>query len=52
MSGKVFEQVGGLYPRRSVFNLSYSKKFDCDMGQLIPIMAEEVVPGDKFSIGN
>ncbi|MBA7535563.1 hypothetical protein ES705_27821 [subsurface metagenome] len=39
-------------PGRSVFNLSYEKKFTCDMGQLIPIMCDEVVPGDIFSIGN
>ena len=28
------------------------KTFTCDMGQLIPIMADEMVPGDVFKIGN
>lgn len=49
---KVFNQVGSLRPGRSVFDLSYEKKFTCDMGQLIPIMCDEMVPGDTFTIGN
>ena len=51
MSG-VFNTVQPARPGRSVFNLSYEKKFTCDMGQLIPIMCDEVVPGDKWKIGN
>ena len=51
MSG-VFQQTAPARPGRSVFNLSYNKKFTCDMGQLIPIMCDEVVPGDVFKIGN
>ena len=48
----VFSEVGGLHPRRSVFDLSYEKKLTCDMAQLIPVMCDEVVPGDFFEIGN
>lgn len=48
----VFSRVGRLQPGRSVFNLSYEKKFTCDMGQLIPVMCDEVVPGDYWKIGN
>lgn len=48
---KVFNNVGNLHPGRSVFDLSYRKKMTCDMGQLIPIMCDEMVPGDNFSIG-
>ena len=51
MSG-VFQSVRSASPGRSVFNLSYEKKFTCDMGQLIPVMCDEMVPGDKFNIGN
>lgn len=47
----VYEAVPALRPRRSAFNLSYSKSFSCDLGQLIPVMCDEVVPGDKFQIG-
>lgn len=50
--GKVYRNVGGLNPGRSVFDLSYEKKFTCDMGQLIPVMCDEVVPGDLIKIGN
>lgn len=47
----VYEGVLALRPRRSAFNLSYSKSFSCDLGQLIPVMCDEVVPGDTFTIG-
>lgn len=49
---KTFSMTSGLRPGRSVFDLSYEKKFTCDMGQLIPILCEEMVPGDFFTIGN
>lgn len=49
---KFANKVGGLKPGRSFFNLSYTKKFNCDMGKLIPVMCDEVVPGDVVKIGN
>lgn len=49
---KIFNRTGSLIPGRSMFNLSYEKKFTCDMGQLIPILCDEMVPGDFFKIGN
>ena len=49
---KIFQRVGAVKPRKSAFNLSYEKKFTCDFGQLIPVMCDEVVPGDFFKIGN
>ena len=52
MGAGVFQRVQTARPGRSVFNLSYEKKFTCDMGQLIPILCDEMVPGDKFKIGN
>ena len=48
---KVFQSIRGANPRYSAFDLSYSKQFNCDMGQLIPIMFEECIPGDRFTIG-
>lgn len=47
-----FTQIKALRPGRSVFNLNYEKKFDCDMGKLIPVACEEMVPGDTFKISN
>lgn len=52
MSRKIFQRTGGLIPGRTLFNLSYEKKFTCDMAQLIPVMCDEVVPGDFFEMGN
>ena len=52
MSNIVFKRVAGLHPGMSVFDLSYTKLLTCDMGQLIPVMCDEVVPGDIFKIGN
>lgn len=45
-------KVRALKPPKSVFNLSYEKKFDFDFGQLIPVCCEEMVPGDTFKVGN
>lgn len=39
-------------PKRSVFNLSYTKKFTADMGLNYPVMCDELVPGDVFNISN
>lgn len=47
-----FTRVAGIHPGRSFFNLSYSKKFNGDMGKIYPIMCDEVVPGDVWKIGN
>lgn len=51
-STRQFQKVGALHPARSLFDLSYNKKFTCDMGQLIPVLCDEVVPGDYWKIGN
>lgn len=51
-STKQFRKVGAYNPPRSLFDLSYNKKFTCDMGQLIPVLCDEVVPGDYWKIGN
>lgn len=47
----IYEGVLALKPRRSAFNLSYSKAFTCDLGQLIPVACDEMVPGDTFVMG-
>ena len=49
---KVNKRVLMQGPPRSRFDLSHEKKFDCDMGQIIPVMCDEVVPGDVFTVGN
>ncbi len=47
----IFSEVRGNDVGRSVFNLSHTKRFTCDMGQLIPALFLECVPGDTFKIG-
>lgn len=47
-----FKSVVLTNPGRSVFNLSHYKLLTCDLGELIPVLCEEVVPGDVFHIGN
>lgn len=39
-----------MFPKRSVFDLTHERKLSCDMGKLVPIMCEEVVPGDTFKV--
>lgn len=47
----IFNSVSVRAPRRNVFDLSHDLKFSCDMGELVPVMVQECVPGDSFSIG-
>lgn len=47
----VFERTRAVVPRRAAFNLSHEKKFTCDMGQIIPVLILETLPGDHFQIG-
>lgn len=46
----IFKMVSFKKPRRNAFNLSHDVKLSCKMGQLIPIMCQEVLPGDHFKV--
>lgn len=37
---------------RNVFDLSHEVKLTCEMGKLVPILCEEVVPGDSFRVSS
>ena len=52
MNSRVFSQVGGLMPPGAFLTSRTTKKFTCDMGELVPVMCDEVVPGDTFKINN
>ena len=43
---------GGRVSGNNDDDFSYTKLLTCDMGQLIPVVCDEVVPGDIFKIGN
>jgi hypothetical protein len=46
----IFQSVRGNKPKRTAFNLSHDKKLTAKMGDLVPVLCEEVVPGDSFDI--
>lgn len=46
----IFDMVPKQKVPYSAFNLSHSHLTTCDLGELIPIYAEEVIPGDILSI--
>ena len=48
----IFNKVENRFPPRSLFDLSHEKKLTCDMGQLVPVLCEEMVPGDSFKVSN
>jgi len=50
--GDVFNNEKGRAPGRSGFDLSHEKKFTCDMGQIIPVLATAALPGDVFQLDN
>jgi hypothetical protein len=39
-----------LFNKRNMFDLSHERKLSCSMGKLVPIMVEEIVPGDTFKV--
>ena len=47
---KIFNSVPGNRVKRNVFNLSHERKMSMNMGQLIPMLMQEVVPGDTFRV--
>jgi hypothetical protein len=48
----LFTSVSAKRPKRNVFDLSHERKFSFNMGDLIPVFLEEVVPGDKFQVSS
>lgn len=50
MALKQFNQTAGRKPYKSAFDLSHEVKLTCDMGQLVPILTQQVMPGDVFDI--
>ena len=52
MAKKMFQTVKKAKVKKTPFNLSHEKKLSFKMGQLVPCLLEEVVPGDKFNINS
>lgn len=47
----IFNSIQVKAPKKNVFDLTHDVKLTANMGNLVPIMALECVPGDKFNIG-
>lgn len=47
---KLFESIQAGRPRKNKFDLSHDKKLSLVMGNLTPIMCQEVLPGDSFRV--
>lgn len=47
---KLFDSVKANRPKRNAFDLSHDVKLSLNMGQLVPILLQEVVPGDSFRV--
>lgn len=53
MAGKnLFNSIMVKKPKRSSFDLSHDHKLSCNMGQLIPVVVQEVLPGDKWRMSS
>lgn len=48
----VFDFVGAVSPGRSMCKLDYEMKLTLDMGYWVPILADEAIPGDIWSISD
>lgn len=49
---KIFDSVKVNTPKRNKFDLSHERKLSMGMGDLIPIMVQDVIPGDKFRVNS
>ena len=50
MKPNLFNSIKLMKPKNNVFDLTHDVKLSCDMGNLVPILALECVPGDKFKL--
>jgi len=50
MKPNLFNSIKLFKPKKSAFDLSHDFKFSGNMGNIIPILVNECVPGDQYSI--
>lgn len=46
----LFNTVEFFSPKKNFFDLSHDRKFSCEMGKLVPVHVQEVLPGDNISL--
>ena len=47
---RIFDSISVRKPKRNAFNLSHENKLSFNMGDLVPILCQEVIPGDTFKV--
>ena len=47
---KIFDTIQLRKPKSSVFDLSHERKMTLNMGDLVPCLVQEVIPGDRFRV--
>ncbi|UPW40819.1 major capsid protein [Sigmofec virus UA08Rod_6706] len=52
MAQSIFRQIKRQRLPRTGFDLSFNNKLTCGMGTLIPILIQDVVPGDTFKVNS
>lgn len=45
-----YENAMGNKPKYNTFDLSHDKRLTMKMGEIVPVMAVDVLPGDKFTV--
>lgn len=51
MAVKALQSVRLRKPKRNVFDLTHDVKLSCKMGELVPVLQQECLPGDTYHIG-
>lgn len=46
----IFSTVKNRRPKFSTFDLSHEVKLTCNIGELVPVFCQEVLPGDRFRV--
>lgn len=52
MKNRLFNVVPIKRQKSNLFDLSHEKKLSFNMGELIPIYSEDIIPGDKFRLNS
>jgi len=47
---KLFDSVKSMAPRRNKFDLSHDRKMSFNMGDIVPVLVQEILPGDSFRV--
>lgn len=48
MSESIFLNTQGLYQRRRAFNMSYTNDFTCNLGELVPVYWQDLIPNTSW----